>query len=184
MKSERTFPRFTVTKKAEASLRGGHPWVYDTEITDLHGETENGCLVDVFSQKGAYLGTGLFSEKSKIRVRVLAANANETFGAAFFERRLRYAIEYRKTVMQEDFSCCRLVFGEADGLPGLTVDRFGNILVVQILSYGMEMRRNHLFPSLIRILKKYGEKIDGIYERSDFAIREREGLPPRKIWIE
>ena len=110
MKSERTFPRFTVTKKAEASLRGGHPWVYDTEITDLHGETENGCLVDVFSQKGTYLGTGLFSEKSKIRVRVLAANANETFGAAFFERRLRYAIEYRKTVMQEDFSCCRLVF--------------------------------------------------------------------------
>ena len=184
MKSERTFPRFTVTKKAEASLRGGHPWVYDTEITDLHGETENGCLVDVFSQKGAYLGTGLFSEKSKIRVRVLAANANETFGAAFFERRLRYAIEYRKTVMQEDFFCCRLVFGEADGLPGLTVDRFGNILVVQILSYGMEIRRNYLFPSLIRILKEYGEKIDGIYERSDVAIREREGLPPRKGWIE
>ena len=184
MKAERSYPRFTVTKKAEASLRGGHPWVYDTEITDIQGKTENGCLVDVLSSKGTYLGTGLLSEKSKIRVRVLAANANETFGAAFFERRLRYAVDYRREVMGSDFSCCRLVFGEADGLPGLTVDRFGSILVVQILSYGMEIRRCILFPALVRILEEYGEKIDGIYERSDVALREREGLPQRKGWVD
>lgn len=184
MKLERSFPRFTVTKKAEASLRGGHPWVYDTEITDMQGAAENGCLADIFSQKGTYLGTGLLSEKSKIRVRVLAANANETFGAAFFERRLRYAVDYRKTVMGKDFSCCRLIFGEADGLPGLTVDRFENILVVQVLSYGMEIRRDLLFPALVRILEECGEKIDGIYERSDVVIREREGLSQRKGWID
>ena len=120
MKAERNFPRFTVTKKAETSLRSGHPWVYDTEIMNIAGQTQNGCLVDVLSQKGTYLGTGLLSESSKIRVRILAVNANETFEDSFFERRLRYAVEYRKTVMGEDFSCCRLIFGEADGLPGLT----------------------------------------------------------------
>ena len=104
MKTERKFPRFTVSKKAEASLRAGHPWIYDTEITDISGDTPNGCLADAVSAKGTYLGTGLYSEKSKIRLRILAANANEAFGEAFFERRLRYAVEYRKTVMGEDFS--------------------------------------------------------------------------------
>ena len=103
MKAERSYPRFTVTKKAEASLRGGHPWVYNTEITDIQGKTENGCLVDVLSSKGTYLGTGLLSEKSKIRVRVLAANANEAFGAAFFEQHMRYAVDYRREVMGSDF---------------------------------------------------------------------------------
>ena len=141
MKTERTFPKITVTKKAETSLRAGHPWVYDAEITDISsdGPIENGAFADVVSQKGSYLGTGFYSEKSKIRVRILAQNANETFGEAFFERRLRYAVDYRKTVMQEDFSNCRLIFGEADGLPGLTVDRFSNILVAQVLSYGMDV---------------------------------------------
>lgn len=84
MKTERKFPKFTVSKKAEASLRAGHPWIYDTEITDISGDTPNGCLADAVSSKGTYLGTGLYSEKSKIRLRILAANANEAFGEAFF----------------------------------------------------------------------------------------------------
>ena len=191
MKTERSFPKFTITKKAETSLRAGHPWVYDAEITamtDVGGapitpaEVENGCLVDVLSQKGTYLGTGLYSEKSKIRVRVLAQNANETFGEKFFERRLRYAIEYRKTVMQEDFSACRLIFGEADGLPGLTVDRFSDLLVAQVLSYGMDLRKDMIFSLLLTILREMGEDIKGIYERNDVAIRELEGLTQYKGW--
>ena len=135
----------TVTKKAEASLRKGHPWVYEAEILQSFGEMSNGCLVDVLSQKGAYLGTGFLSLNSKIRVRVLSSNANETFSDAFWERRLKYAVEYRKTVMGVDFSCCRLVFGEADGLPGLTVDRFSDILVAQVLSFGMEQIKNKIY---------------------------------------
>lgn len=182
MKAERKFPKFTVTEKAEASLRAGHPWVYDTEITDISGETSNGCLADAVSAKGTYLGTGFYSEKSKIRLRILAVNANETFGEAFFERRLRYAIRYRKTVMGEDFSCCRLIFGEADGFPGLTVDRFSNILVAQVLSYGMDLRKNIIFSLLLRIMNEDGEKIDGIYERNDAAIRALEGLTAYKGW--
>ena len=156
MKTERNFPKFTVTKKAETSLRAGHPWVYDAEITAITPDTpiENGSLVDVVSGKGTYLGTGFYSEKSKIRVRILAQNANETFGEAFFERRLRYAVEYRKTDMQEDFSNCRLIFGEADGLPGLTVDRFSNLLVAQVLSYGMDLRKDMIFSLLLKILRE------------------------------
>ncbi len=184
MKSKRNYPILTVTPKAEASIKKGHPWVYDAEITQTFGETENGCLVDVLSSKGSYLGTGFLSLNSKIRVRILSSNANETFTSAFWERRLRYAIEYRKTVMRDDFSCCRLVFGEADGLPGLTVDRFSNIIVTQVLSYGMDKIKDTIYRSLIKILTEMGEKIDGVYERNDVAIRALEGLDEYKGWYE
>ena len=184
MKSKRSFPLVTVTKKAEASLRKGHPWVYEAEILQSFGEMSNGCLVDVLSQKGAYLGTGFLSLNSKIRVRVLSSNANETFSDAFWERRLKYAVEYRKTVMGGDFSCCRLVFGEADGLPGLTVDRFSDILVAQVLSFGMEQIKDKIYNLLVKILREGGETINGVYERNDVAIRSLEGLLEYKGWYE
>lgn len=182
MKNTRNFPFVTVTKKAERSLRGGHIWVYDTEITSNTDSIENGALVDVLSPTGAYLGTGFYSEKSKIRVRVLSNNANETFSDSFFERRARYAVEYRKTVMKGDFSCCRLIHGEADGIPGLTVDRYGDILVSQVLSYGTEQRKNVIYAALVDILSSMGEKISGIYERNDVPIRALEGLTEYKNW--
>lgn len=184
MKTKRSFPIITVTPKAEASIKRGHPWVYDTEITDSFGEFENGCLTDVLSKKGSYLGTGLFSQSSKIRVRILSSNANEAFTAAFWERRLRYAIDYRRTVMGDDFSCCRLVFGEADGLPGLTVDRFSDLLSVQIASFGMEKLKDTLYPLLVKILDEYGVKINGIYERNDISLRSHEELEEYKGWYE
>lgn len=182
MKSSRNFPFVTVSKKAERSLRGGHVWVYDAEIMSSSEKIENGAMTDVISLSGAYLGTGFYSENSKIRVRVLTTNANETFTDAFFYRRVRYAVEYRKTVMKGDFSCCRLIFGEADGLPGLTVDRYGDILVAQILSYGTEMRKGVIFSALIDVLSEMGEKINGIYERNDVNIRKLEGLEEYKDW--
>ena len=94
----------------------------------------------------------------------------------FFERRLKYAVDYRRTVMGGDFACCRLVFGEADGLPGLTVDRFGGILVTQVLSYGMEKIKDEIYRTLVDILINEGEEINGVFERNDVAIRELEGL--------
>ena len=184
MKNKRNFPIVTVTKKAEASIKRGHPWVYDAEITQSFGEFENGCLVDVLSQKGSYLGTGFLSEKSKIRVRILSSNANEAFSPAFWERRLKYAVDYRKTVMGSDFSCCRLIFGEADGLPGLTVDRFSDILVAQVLSYGMDKIKDMIYTTLVKILRDSGEEINGLYERNDVAIRELEGLEQYKGWYD
>ena len=118
MKTERNFPSVTVTAKAEAAIVAGHPWVYGEEILSRSGEIENGALTDVLSRKGRYLGTGFLSEHSKIRVRILSRNANDTFDEAFFERRLRYAWAYRKAVMApEELTCCRIIFGEADAFP-------------------------------------------------------------------
>lgn len=184
MKSERNYPCASVSKKAEAAIKRGHPWIYDTEIKSVDGEWANGCLTDVVSEKGSYLGTGFVSEKSKIRIRLLSNNANDKFDAAFFKRRLNYALDYRKTVMGGDYSACRLIFGEADGLPGLTVDRYENLLVTQVLSYGMDKIKDVIYRSLYELMAEDGIKIDGIYERNDVAIRELEGLEVYKGWYE
>ena len=184
MKNQRNFPFVTITKKAEYSIKNGHPWVYDAEITNSTETIKNGELVDVFSQKGSYLGTGFYSVHSKIRVRILSDNANEKFEKSFFERRIKYAIEYRKTVMQDDFSCCRLIFGEADGLPGLTVDKFSDIIVTQVLSFGIDNIKDMIYEIIYDELTKIGVSVKGIYERNDVAIRELEGLSQYKGWYE
>ena len=182
MKTERPYPLARVTPKAEAALRKGFLWVYDTEITDLSGGAENGSLVDIASPKGAYLGTALLSLKSKIRLRLLSRNPNDRFDRAFFRRRLAYALSYRKTVMGEDIGACRLVFGEADGLPGLTVDRFGDFLVSQVLFYGMETRKDMLYEELVSLLGEDGVAVKGLFERNDSSLRGLEGLPCEKGW--
>ena len=186
MKTTRSYPAYTVTKKAELSIVQGHPWVYADEITDApETQLENGALVDVLSQKGRYLGTGFLSLASKIRVRLLSRNANDTFDEAFWQRRFEYAWAYRKTVLRpEDLTCCRVIFGEADQMPGLTVDRFGTVLVAQILSVGMEVRKEQLLPLLARVLRADGQQIDGIYQRNDAALRDKEGLEQGKGWLE
>ena len=183
MKMERGYPIYTVTPKAEAAILQGHPWVYDAEILNTEGETGNGGLVDVVSKKGRYLGTGFLSQQSKIRVRLLSRNTNDRFDEAFWERKLRWAWDYRKSVLRpEDLSCCRVIFGEADAFPGLTVDRFGPILVAQVLSVGMEVRKDILLPALVRILRSDGQTITGVYERNDEALRDKEGLSQGKGW--
>ena len=135
MKTTRPWPCYTVTPKAEAALVGGHPWVYEDEITAAPDTApENGSLVDVLSAKGRYLGTGFLSQHSKIRIRLVSRNANDKFDEAFWRRRIEYAWAYRKAVIEpEHWHCCRVIFGEADQFPGLTADRFGDVLVVQIL---------------------------------------------------
>lgn len=177
----REYPVFTVTPKAERSLRAGHPWVYGEEVTAVEGAYQNGDMVDVVSNKGRYLGTGWVNDHSKIRVRIISRNANDTFDEAFFRRRVCYALNYRKTVMGPvDYRCCRLIFGEADQFPGLTVDRFENILVTQVLSLGMERRKDWVYRALVELLREDGEQIDAIYERNDVAIRTLEGLEQGK----
>lgn len=177
----RDLTKVFVTPKGEKHLKTGHPWVFADEVTAVAGDYENGDVVDVYSQKEKYLGSGYINDNSKIRVRVISRNANDKFDDAFYERRLRYAVEYRRTVMGErDFKCCRLIFGEADCFPGFTVDRFENILVVQVLSLGIERVKTFLITKLVDILREYGETIDAVYERNDVAIREREGMEQYK----
>ena len=184
MKTERSYPKYTVTPKAEAAILRGHPWVYDVEVLNIEGAAPNGGLVDVVSKKGRYLGTGFLSEQSKIRVRLISRNANDRFDESFWERKLRWAWEYRKSVMgPEDLDCCRVIFGEADAFPGLTVDKFRDLLSVQVLSVGMESIKTMLLPALVRILREDGQVIRGVYERNDVALRDKEGLPQYKAWF-
>ena len=186
MKAERPYPAYTVTPKAEAAILKGHPWVYADEITAAPDTApENGAVVDVLSRKGRYLGSGLLSEASKIRVRLLSRNANDRFDKDFWRRRIEYAWAYRKAIYPvEDLQCCRVVFGEADSLPGVTVDRFGPILSVQILSYGMEKRKELLARLLVETLQADGQVIEGVFLRNDVALREKEGLSEGKGWLE
>ena len=183
MKAARPYPRITVTPKGERALTGGHPWVYEGEVLELSDPVEDGALVDVVSRKGSWLGCGFYNSRSKIRVRLVSRNANDDFSDAFWERRIRYAWDYRKVVMGEtDSRCCRVIFGEADLFPGLTVDRFESVLVTQTLSMGMERIKDRLFPLLVKVLREDGQDIRGIYERNDVAIRGLEGMEQNKGW--
>ena len=183
MKQTREYPIFTVTKKGTRWVEGGHPWIYAEEILSKSAEPENGALADAVSENGKYLGTGLYSRESKIGLRLVSRNANDRFDASFWRRRVQYAWDYRKTVLDaEDLCCCRVIFGEADGFPGLTADRFADILVTQTLSVGMERLKDTLFPILAEVLRADGQAISGIFERNDAAIRSLEGLEQNKGW--
>ena len=194
MKAQRGFPQATITPKGERALVGGHPWVYEAEvesIADANGAPlgsasgiENGCLVDVVSRKGRYLGTGTLSASSKIRIRLISRNANDTFDDAFWERKVRWAWEHRIAVMGDDISCCRLIFSEADGFPGLIADRFEDVVVTQTLSVGMERHKPAVFGALLRVLAQDGIGVRGIYERNDVSTRKLEGLDETCGWYE
>jgi len=182
MKQQRDYPKVFITSKAERSIKAGHPWVYGEEIRRSEGEPENGGLVDVMAGS-AYLGTGFYNSASKITVRLISRNANDRFDAAFWHRRVEYALRYRRTVMPgPDFQCCRLIHGEADQMPGLTVDRYGDVLSVQVLSLGMERVKDVVFSALLEELQAMGEEIRGIFERNDVSIRLREGMEQNKGW--
>ena len=182
MKSDRPYPFVTIDARGAKRAQQGHPWVFDNEITAQEGALEDGALCDVRSPKGRYLGTGTYNSHSKIRVRLLSQNANDKFDQAFFARRAQYAWEYRKTVMGPDAGSCRVIFGEADRFPGLTVDKFGDILVTQTLCLGTELRKGWIFPALVQAIEAGGEHIRGIYERNDVKIRELEGMEQNKGW--
>ena len=183
MKTQRDYPRCIITAKGTRWVEGGHPWISEAEVLSEEGNAENGALVDAISEKGKYLGTGFLSRNSKIRIRLVSHNANDRFDAAFWKRRVQYAWDYRKAVMNGDISCCRVIFGEADAFPGLTVDRFGDLLVTQTLSIGIERIKPMLFPLIVDVLNAEGAGIRGIYERNDVAIRALEGMEQGKGWF-
>ena len=188
MKAQRPYPRATITQKGERAITAGHPWVYEAEVTSLEpapgsDAVPNGALVDVISRKGSYLGTGLLSQCSKIRIRLITRNANDTFDQAFWKRKVAWAWEYRKTVMGADASCCRVFFSEADGFPGMVVDRFNDVLVAETLSVGMEQLKPVIFGALLEVLAEDGVTIRGLYERNDASTRKLEGLRQTSGWF-
>lgn len=178
-----SYPQALISQKAEKSVAGGHPWIYGSEITGWNGEAVSGQLADVFNQKQRWLGTGFYNQQSKIAIRLLTRNPNDTVNDAFWLRRCQYAWQYRQTALsQAELSCCRLVHGEADQLPGLTVDRYEDILIVQILSLGMDLVKDTVLTQLRSVLQADGVNISGIYLRNDSAIRQLEGLDQTCGW--
>lgn len=181
----RPYAKLTITKKGERAARSGHPWVYGEEVTHVEGTYQTGDIVDVYSDKDRYLGTGFANDISKIRVRIVSRNANDRFDEAFWQRRVKYALDYRKTVMgDKDFACCRLIFGDADDMPGLTVDRYNDVLVAQTLCYGMDQVKPVIFKALVDELAAMGVTIRGIYERNDVKVCKLDGMEEYKGWYE
>lgn len=173
----------TLNKGSGRTLKSGGLWVYDNEIAEVNGAFENGDIIEVHDFDGYYLGTGFINTNSKIRIRLLSRNQEQQLDESFFYRRLKEAWEYRKKTV--DTSSCRLIFGEADFLPGLIIDKFSDILVVQSLALGIDRLKDMLLRLLIGILKEDKIMIRGVYERSDAKVRLQEGMERFKgFWSE
>ncbi len=169
-------------KKGEGRLlKSGGYWVFDNEIASVTGSAADGEIVFVRDWDGYPMGCGFYNAKSKIRVRILSRDMGEEINGGFFRKRLQDSWDYRKKVI--DTSSCRLVFGEADFLPGLVIDKYEDILVIQISSYGMEQHKQEVLDAMTCILAEDGIRVRGIYERSDGKYRAQEGLPVCKGFL-
>lgn len=162
-------------------LKAGSAWIFDNEIASITGSFENGDIVLVHDFDGYPMGRGFINTNSKIRVRMLTRNTDQEIDEAFFRSRLQDAWDYRKKTV--DISSCRIVFGEADFLPGMVIDKFSDVLVFQALALGMDRYKELLIQLLKDILEKDGIPIRGVYERSDAKEREKEGLKKVKGFL-
>ncbi len=169
-------------KKGEGRLlKAGGLWVFDNEIAEVKGDFDNGAVVSVQDFDGYPMGQGVINVNSKIRVRMLTRNAEAVIDEEFFYKRAKGAWEYRKKTV--DTSSCRLIFGEADFLPGFVMDKFEDVLVVQSLSLGIDQFKLAIVEGMKRALAEDGIMIRGVYERSDARERIKEGLPQAKGFI-
>lgn len=164
----------TLRKGEGRTIKAGGMWVFDNEIASVTGEYENGDMVSIHDFDGYFLGTGFINENSKIRVRLMSRKKGQEIDRAFLEMRVRAAWEYRKKTV--DTSSCRIIFGEADYFPGLVVDKFSDVLVVQSLALGIDRLKMEILDLLVEVLKEDGIEIRGIYERSDAKVRLQEGM--------
>ena len=171
-----------ILKKGEGrTLKAGGAWIFDNEIDKVEGTPEDGSLVEVRDFDGYGMGTGFYNSRSKIRVRMMSRKAGQPIDRDFLRMRVQNAWDYRKKTV--DTSSCRIIFGEADFLPGLVVDKFSDVLVVQSLALGIDRMKEEILSLLVEVLRADGVEIRGIYERSDAKVREQEGLPRQKGFI-
>ena len=164
----------TLKKGEGRALKQGGAWIFDNEIASILGAYENGDIVLVRDFDGYPMGRGFINEHSKIRIRMMTRNIDQEIDEAFLKKRVQDAWEYRKKVT--DTSSCRLIFGEADFLPGLVVDKFSDVLVVQSLALGIDKMKMTIIRLLEEVLAEDGVKIRGVFERSDAKVREQEGM--------
>ena len=178
---------YTVTatvrlKKGQGrTLKAGGAWIYDNEIESVNGAFENGDMVTVEDFDGYPLGTGFINTKSKLTVRMMSRKKDAVIDDAFIEMRVRAAWEYRKTTT--DTSSCRIIFGEADFLPGIVIDKFADVLVVESLALGIDRFKTMILDQVKKVLAEDGIHIRGVYERSDAKVRLQEGMERFKGFI-
>lgn len=181
----RNYPRIIISDEGEKWLDRGQMWMYRNNAEKIDESIVNGELVDIYTNRNRYMGTGFISKESHITVRILSKDPTEVIDREFFKQRIRFAYEFRKTLESNNLSNCRLIFGEADQLPGLTADRYNEIVVTQISSYGLDQIKDMIYECLLEVLKEDGQDVKGIYERNDIAVRGKEGLPMEKgFWKE
>lgn len=171
----------TLKKGEGRALKAGSMWIFDNEIASVEGLSENGEIVDVRDFDGYPMGKGFINQNSKIRVRMLTRRSEQQIDRTFLKQRIRDAWEYRKRTV--DISSCRLIFGEADFLPGFVVDKFSDILVVQSLALGTDLLKLQLTELVKEVLSEDGICIRGVYERSDAKVRSSEGMERTKGFI-
>lgn len=171
----------TLKKGEGRTLKAGGSWIYDNEIANIDGDFENGNVLRVEDFDGYPMGWGFINTKSKIEIRMLTRDANAEMNDEFLYNRVKNAWEYRKAVI--DTSSCRVIFGEADFLPGLVIDKYEDVLVVESLALGIDILKERIVDILKEILLEDGIKIRGVYERSDAKVRLKEGMERRKGFI-
>ena len=171
----------TLKKGEGRTIKSGGAWVFDNEIDTITGRFKNGDLVTVHDFDGYPMGSGFINQNSKIRIRMMTRKADQEIDHAFLTMRVKNAWDYRKTTV--DTSSCRIIFGEADFLPGLVIDKYEDILVVECLALGMEAFKEEIVMILRELLAKDGITVRGVYERSDANERTKEGLPKVKGFI-
>ena len=174
------YPTITISNEGETWLQKGQMWMYRNNLVQADEKIPDGGIVNIISNDGTYYGTGFYSPISHITCRILTKDESETIDQAFFEKRIRFAYDYRKTVEPNNLSNCRYVFGEADLLPGLVVDCYNDILVTQISNTGMEQHKQIIYDILLEVFKENNHIIPAIYERNDIKVREKEGLTTYK----
>ena len=174
----------TLKKGGGRTLKAGGAWIYDNEIDSVTGDVADGELVHVHDFDGYYMGIGFINRKSKITVRMMSRVKGTQIDDAFIKMRVKNAIDYRMAVIkEEDRSAFRVIFGEADWLPGIVIDKFADILVVQSLALGIDNFKLKIVEFAREILGEYGYNIRGVYERSDAKVRDLEGMPRIKGFI-
>lgn len=174
----------TLKKGGGRTLKAGGAWIYDNEIDSVTGDVADGELVHVHDFDGYYMGIGFINRKSKITVRMMSRVKGTQIDDAFIKMRVKNAIDYRMAVIkEEDRSAFRVIFGEADWLPGIVIDKFADVLVVQSLALGIDNFKLKIVEFAREILGEYGYNIRGVYERSDAKVRELEGMPRIKGFI-
>ena len=171
----------TLKKGSGRTLKSGGMWVYDNEIDSILGSFENGDIITVHDFDGFFMGYGFINTKSKITVRMLSRKKEHPITEDFLRQRVKDAWEYRKQTI--DTACCRIIFGEADWLPGLIIDKFADVLVVESLALGIDKLKPIIINALVELLAEDGIRIRGIYERSDAKVREQEGMERYKGFI-